>query len=151
MGFGGIWTQRFQAHHGIKKDKLQFLKSQILLASRWSLLLRAHEFLQIHMQIHMCQYKTWRPLSFKNLNWQKLYWLCINNPKFGQIVTTSFHLEIFFFFFPFVNGKVPSVDNVHFFLDYLFCTILHSFTQCANHVSPRVFPPCFKITIVYLI
>lgn len=100
MGFGGIWTQRFQAHHGIKKDKLQFLKSQILLASRWSLLLRAHEFLQIHMQIHMCQYKTWRPLSFKNLNWQKLYWLCINNPKFGQIVTTSFHLEIFFFFSP---------------------------------------------------
>ncbi len=26
----------------------------------------------------------------------KLYWLCINNPKFGQIVTTSLHFEIFF-------------------------------------------------------
>jgi hypothetical protein len=98
-----------------EKRQLQFLKSRIFVASRWSLLVRAHKLLQIRMQIHMCQYKhRERPLSFKNLNWLKLFLLTLH--KQSKIWANCNHKspppDLFFALW---MAKVPSVDNVHLF------------------------------------
>jgi len=97
VSFRGIWTQKISSLSWNEKANFNFSNQECSLPQD-DLTLEGHtRFFKSTCKFTCVKYKHRHLCHSKISIGLKLYWLCINNPKFGQIVTTSLHFEIFFF------------------------------------------------------